>query len=161
MGGLSTGPQIQAGKSGTEMKAPVIVVSDVMWLKRDLRSLGRCNRLAWVRGYFENVRYFDADGHVWRVDSCRPTRPSGRLSRWLTHVYNPRMTVELTFAAPTPYALEDLAEILCELVDQDPDDLYDQRNSHEALKRRIRSARSFDGLGACATDSSGSPGVSS
>ena len=52
----------------------------------------------------------------------------------------------MTFAPPTGYALSDLADVLCKVVDEDPDDLYDQWVSHEELKELFRSAVTFDRL---------------
>jgi hypothetical protein len=85
-------------------------------------------------GYFERLYFFDSNGELWRVVQVEKTSaPSkGPLGK--------RVGVRLSLSTPERPHISEVAEDLCRLVDEDPDDLYDQCMTHEELKELFRSA---------------------
>lgn len=85
-------------------------------------------------GYFDRLYLFDSNGDRWRVarvekTSARPKGPFGKL-----------VGVRLSLGAPDRPRVSEIAEDLCRLVDDDPDELYNQFLTHEGLKAHFRSA---------------------
>lgn len=89
-------------------------------------------------GFFEGIRFFDTSGTEWRVESAVPQHRPGILDR----VFNRTLTVDLQIGVQGSPAVADVAQDLCNCVDRDPDDLYDQFVSHIELKEMFRAAAS-------------------
>ncbi len=101
-----------------------------------LDELSRCNFLAVRNGYFKQLFLFDSHGLVWPVAHAELDRPPSLWDRLL----NRRFGVTLQFAEPRENGLEYAKSALCELIDNDPDDLYDQFVPHDELKTLVRAA---------------------
>jgi hypothetical protein len=110
-----------------------------------LEAIGTPTRAALGR-YYRDLHVFDSSGALWRVELISVEKVS------LFHrVFVSTVPVRLRFGEPKADALRTAVEWLCELVDADPDDLYDQETSHEALKARFRACTSPKELIDCAT----------
>jgi len=97
-------------------------------------------------GYFERLYIVDSNGDRWRVarvetTSARPKGPFGKL-----------IGVQLFLSPPDRPLLAEVADDLCQLVDADRDDLYDQFVTHEELKLLFRSAPTIERLIAVAAN---------
>jgi ribosomal protein S18 acetylase RimI-like enzyme len=97
-------------------------------------QLEAASSLALKNGYFDRLYLFDSAGERWRVarvetTSARPEGPFGKA-----------IGIRLSFTPPDAPSVSEVAEALCQLVDSDPDDLYDQFITHDELKALFRSA---------------------
>jgi hypothetical protein len=114
--------------------AIAICPSDSFHVAESLESLTVVSSHALGSGYFTRLYLFDSDGSCWRI---------ARVERTAAHVAGPfgkLVSVNLSFSAPEPATLADIAEDLCRVVDADPDDVYNQFVSHDELQRMFRSA---------------------
>lgn len=96
-------------------------------------------------GYFERLYLYDSAGERWPIAEATP------MSAPRHSVLGRVVDVRLTFGAPEAASTASIAEVLCSLIDLDPDDLYDQWISHEELKRRLRASHSSEELISIAT----------
>src|SRR5262245_57070999 len=94
----------------------------------------RCSVVAWRRGYFRGLFYFDSNGLIWRVVEATPRTQPSLVQRLL----NSKLRVDLRLDSPEHANLDEIKGRLVQIIDQDPDDLYDQFVSHEELKSMIR-----------------------
>src|SRR5688500_16892211 len=115
-----------------------------IWIARE-GSFGVIDRpmdggsyLAYRRGFFEGLRFFDVSGSEWAVVAALPTRQPGPLARLL----NRRIELDIRLGPPTQPPLSEVADSLCSCVDRDPGDLYDQFVTHDELKVLFRAATS-------------------
>ena len=118
---------------------PAIAVSkgDSFLVISALCELTTCTPYALRQGYFQSLSVYDCAGLLWPVVSAAPSRP---LSVW-DRLFNWRITVSVQFGEPRDDAKDIVLELLCGLIDNDPDDLYDQFVSHEELKEKFRAAQ--------------------
>jgi hypothetical protein len=112
--------------------AIAICPGDSFWVVQSMPEGG--SPAAIRSGYFNRLYLYDSDGKRWRVasveaTSARPKGPFGRL-----------IGVQLSLAPPEQPPLSEIAADLCNLVDADPDDLYEQFITRDELKRRFGSA---------------------
>ncbi len=113
--------------------AIAISVGDSFFVVSSLEELTICSTLAWRNGYYENLALFDSAGIYWPL-LAHVQRPPNLLDRLL----NRKLQVEVAAAEPLADGLSRAVSEICELVDQDPDDLYDSYLSHAELKQRLR-----------------------
>jgi hypothetical protein len=97
-----------------------------------------CTALGWRKGYFEDLSYFDSSGTLWEVTRANLSKKMTFIDRLL----NRRFAVSLKFGEPQENAMELAKQLICESIDNDPDDLYDQFVSHSELKELIKKAKS-------------------
>jgi hypothetical protein len=132
--------------SGTEHELPPIAFpalalssgNSVFLLasRDDVQRLTRCSRYAFVTGYHDRLAVWDAAGVAWPV-AVTPEPPLGRFARFLARtVYNPVMSVKVTFGAPRRFELEELKARLRELIRRD-DDALTQSVSPARLTRLV------------------------
>ena len=96
-----------------------------------------CNYLGWRKGYYNGLLLYDSIGRLWRVARSTPTKPPGLLTRLL----NRRMEVQLDYDEPVSDGLSEVSELVAQLIDDDPDDLYDRFVTHDELKSMFRAAK--------------------
>lgn len=88
------------------------------------------------RGFFDGLRFFDASGREWLVESAALASPPGVLDKALDR----RVHVNVQLSSPRPASVVDMAELLCTCVDRVADDLRDRINNLDTLKASIRVA---------------------
>lgn len=140
-------------RNGTEVPPiafPALALSrgDSVFLlasRDDVQRLTRCSRYAFVTGYHEGLAVWDAAGLAWPVVAT-PDPPIGPFARFLARtVYNPVMSVKVTFGDPRAFELEELKAQLRELIRRD-DDVLTQAVSHARLTRLVDLADSPERL---------------
>jgi hypothetical protein len=124
--------------------AIAICPGDSFLVADSLSQLEAASPAALRSGYFDRLYLLDSDGKRWRVarfaiTSARPKGPFGKL-----------VGVELAFASPDVPLLSKIADALCQLVDCDPDDLYQQCATRDELKARFRASTTTSDLIAAA-----------
>jgi hypothetical protein len=97
-----------------------------------------CSALGWRKGYFEDLSYLDSSGRLWPVVRASLSRKMTFIDR----LFNRRFAVSLEFGEPKENAAERGKQLICELIDNDADDLYSQFVSHSELKELIKKAKS-------------------
>lgn len=101
---------------------PVIAISrgdSFLVLDEPIR---RCSYAGWRNGYFDGLAFFDGDGRLW------PTRASLRRRLRFCDRFRRSLPVDVRYGRPRDDAREEAVGMLETLVDDDPDDLYDQRS---------------------------------
>ncbi|MEJ2246216.1 MAG: hypothetical protein P8Y80_09115 [Acidobacteriota bacterium] len=96
-----------------------------------------CNALGWGKGYFEDLSYFDNSGLLWPVIKANLSKKINIIDK----VLNRPLSVSLEFGDPRENALEFVKELMCELIDNDVHNLYDQFVDHSELKELIKRAK--------------------
>jgi hypothetical protein len=96
--------------------------------------------------FYRDLHIFDSLGALWPVELV-----SIEKAGLFRKVFNSQVQVQLRLGQPKADGLETAAEWLCGLIDADPDDLYGQHMSHDALKARFRACASPTELIECAT----------
>jgi hypothetical protein len=96
--------------------------------------------------FYRDLHIFDSSGALWQVELLGLEKV-GLFHRVFTSTVRARLRV----GEPRGDALRTAAEWLCELVDADLDDVYEQHISHQALKARFRACESPRDLIHCAT----------
>jgi hypothetical protein len=86
-------------------------------------------------GYFRNMYVVDSAGMLFRAASAAPSQDRARVEG----PFGALTKVDVVFEAPWPADLEILVADLCEIIERDSDDLYDDR---EKLVQALRGARS-------------------
>jgi hypothetical protein len=104
--------------------------------------LTRCSYFAYRRGFWQGLRFLDADGRSWIVQEAVVTRRPRLLDRLL----NRSIGVSLRLSGPLQLPLPDVIELLCSCLERDPDEVYDQFSSRDELKALFRSARTVPEL---------------
>jgi hypothetical protein len=120
------------------MRFPVIAISKNNSFSVITEVETSCTALGWEKGYFEDLSYFDLSGQLWPVVSANISRKMTFIDRLL----NRRFPVSLQFGEPQENASELAKKLICELIDNDADDLYSQFVSHSELKELIKEAKS-------------------
>ena len=115
------------------IRFPAIEISNVFGVVLRLADSG--SALAWRKGFFNDLAYFDSDGKLWCVTAV-PTRPTTLLDRLL----NSQIKATLTWVQFKGSAMDETKRRLCALIENDPDDLYDQFVAHDDLKKLIMAA---------------------
>jgi hypothetical protein len=92
-------------------------------------------------GELEGLSYFDSVGKLWRVSHIDAPRLG-----WLQRLVNPTVTVLPSFEPALEDQLSSVADALCQIVDADRDDLYNQFVTHEELKALFLEADSPEAL---------------
>ncbi|MEJ2109994.1 MAG: hypothetical protein P8Z37_08785 [Acidobacteriota bacterium] len=95
------------------------------------------NVLGWEKGYFEELSYFDSSGRLWPV---RKAVLSGKINIF-DRILNRPVSVSLEFGNPTENALEIAKQLMCELIDNDVDNIYDQFVDRSEFKELILRAK--------------------
>lgn len=90
---------------------------------------------AWRNGFFNRLAYFDSEGRLWDVHAV-PQRPMTMLDRLL----NSRIAATVTFTQAGGDGMAQAKRRICEMIDDDPGDLYDQFITRDELKRQIMAA---------------------
>ena len=93
----------------------------------------RCSYSAWRNGYFDRLYYLDAIGLLWPVVAANRARIG------LLHFLGKSIEVSVSLGDP----IDDPAlakSLVCRLIENDPDDLYDQHLSHEEALSRLSRA---------------------
>lgn len=104
------------------------------------------NTYAIVKGYWNRLVLYDAAGMRWAVAAVEPIPPISRLGRLLAPIcWNPRRKIRLTFAAPVPYALDELKREILALVAED-DDILTQDASAKRIAVALEKAGDFGAL---------------
>jgi hypothetical protein len=122
--------------------AIALSVGDSFLVVNELSAITSCTLSALHHGYYRRFSLFDTEGVLWPVKEAIPERPVNILDRLTDRV----IRVTLDFDVPMQGEMSLIVEELCRLIDNDPDDLYDQFLSHEELKARIRGCRSAGDL---------------
>ena len=120
---------------------PLLVVDPKGWL--DLQSDSKKGRFS-LYGVLNTKRWtgYDSKGVQWRVSPDSFPYPDKWWTRLLARtIWNPRFDAELRWQEAGSYALNDLQNLICELVNRD-DDVLTQFVSPKKLK---------DSVGACET----------
>jgi len=120
------------------MRFPVIAISKNNSFSVITEVETSCSALGWEKGYFEDLGYFDSSGRLWPVTRASLSRKMTFIDRLL----NRSFTVSLEFSEPQENASELAKQLICELIDNDADDLYSQFVSHSELKELIKKAKS-------------------
>lgn len=97
-----------------------------------------CSALGWRKGYFEDLTYFDSSGRLWPVARASLSRKMTLIDR----LFNRGFAVSLEFGESQENASELAKQLICELIDNDADDLYSQSVSHSELKELIKKSQS-------------------
>jgi hypothetical protein len=126
--------------SSPRFPAIAICPGDSFTVVESLAQLEAASPKALRTGYFDRLYLFDSAGERWRIarsetTSARITGPFGKL-----------VGVQLSFAAPERPSLSEVVEDLCRLIDSDPDDVYNQFQTHDELKQRFRAALTSNDL---------------
>lgn len=114
---------------------PVIAISDSFLVVDEL--FNSCTTLGWRNGYFNSLNYFDSEGKLWPVVEAQPAREIGMLDK----IFNKKIQINFKLGEPIIDGLAHAKKLLIELVENDPDDLYDQFISHEELISLINNAK--------------------
>jgi hypothetical protein len=120
------------------MRFPVIAISKNNSFSVITEVETSCTALGWKKGYFEDLSYFDSSGQLWPVVSANISRKMTFIDR----LFNRRFALSLEFGEPKENASERAKQLICELIDNDADDLYNQFVSHSELKELIKEAKS-------------------
>jgi len=120
------------------MRFPVIAISKNNSFSVITEIETSCSALGWEKGYFEDLSYFDSSGRLWPVTRASLSRKMTFIDRLL----NRSFAVSLEFSEPQEDASELAKQLICELIDNDADDLYSQFVSHSGLKELIKKAKS-------------------
>jgi hypothetical protein len=91
--------------------------------------------VAWRKGFFTDLAYFDSDGRLWQVTAV-PTRPATLLDRLL----NSQIKATVTWVEFNGNGMAEAKRRLCAMIENDPDDLYDQFVEHDDFKTLIMAA---------------------
>src|SRR5262245_27589780 len=124
----------------------VIAVAADGWVDRatDLEPRGRHSVFGFFRRWWNGVRYFHRDGHVYTITAAHPPRRLGILDRILAGtVYNPRLEFAYDFERGSTYAMPELRSALRVAIERD-DDVLTQFHEPEELLARLGAASSFD-----------------
>jgi rubrerythrin len=89
----------------------------------------------WKNGFFKSLVYFDSAGKLWIT-----TAIAERVITLLDRLLNSRIKATLTFRQFPGDAMTEARQRLCALLDNDPDDLYDQFIEHGDFKKLINNA---------------------
>jgi len=114
--------------------------------EEDYRSEGKGNLYGVLKGFFDTMTVYDAQGNKWKAKGV--VSKYKRTWWWVllaNTVYNPRVTVRITWGEPRPYHLLDLKEVYVKAVEKD-DDILTQFVEAGVLKERIGEARNFGAL---------------
>jgi hypothetical protein len=116
------------------------------WLEPAFPARQRTTLLGAISGQFSRLIAYDANGRKWL---SKGINSSYQRTWWrvllANTVYNPRMTIDLVWSEPVPYALDELKRAYVHAVDLD-DDILTQFVDAPELKERILLAQSFDEL---------------
>ena len=112
-----------------------------------IKSESFCKLLAYVNNFYESRTVYDAQGLKWRAIQAESHKFNrGFWTKFLANtVYNPRITVSITWGEPKSYNFQELQDIYSKAVDKD-DDILTQFVEANELKQRIASAKSFQEL---------------
>ncbi len=134
---LPPAAELQRWTDRVEVTLPGIYISENFGVVRSLSELNTGNALSVKSGFFRDLEFYDNAGNSWRPAKVevhpRPT--------WWRVLLNLRCEVEIEWQLVGPLVPSQVAERICELIDQDPDDLYDQFVTHEELKALVRAAQ--------------------
>jgi hypothetical protein len=91
-----------------------------------------------TKEYYRRLIIFDTAGRAWKVDRVQPERNATIADRLLGR----KLQARLICRTAPEIKMPQIVETLCSLVDDDPDDLYDQFVTHDELKEMLRGAKS-------------------
>ena len=77
---------------------------------------------------------FDSNGRHWEEIWAVDDHSFGLFAR----IFNMVRPVDFSFKEAAPIALAEMTRVLCDIIDNDPDDLYDQWMPHNKVKRHLR-----------------------
>lgn len=86
------------------------------------------------RGFFDGLRFFDAAGSEWVVETAALEAPARLLDKALDR----RVQVNVQLSSPRQASVSDIARLLCTCVDRVDDDLRDRVDNFETLKMSFR-----------------------
>jgi len=95
-------------------------------------SLSNWRAVKWHRKHPSFV--FDSNGNHWREILSVDEGSFGLFAR----LFNLARPVRMSFEEAAPISVKEMVKILCEIVDNDPDDLWCQWMTHEQVKHRLR-----------------------
>src|SRR5688572_2357300 len=90
------------------------------------RMTESASTVAWRKGFFNDLAYFDSDGRLWQVTAVA-TRPTTLLDR----VLNSQIKATVTWVEFKGHGMTETKRRLCALIENDPYDLYDQFVEHD------------------------------
>ncbi|MBV9850335.1 MAG: hypothetical protein JO250_11720 [Armatimonadetes bacterium] len=125
------------------LRFPVLAVSsDSFIVFKQLSELSTCTRFALENGYYRGLILLDSAGIFWVVKDAAPVHAPSFLDRLLGR----RISIQLDIGPPQQASLSSIIKKVCEVIDNDPDDVYDQFVTHEELKEKLRGCRSAEEL---------------
>lgn len=123
----------------------VILVGSNGWasLDDDLHATGRHTALGYHKRWWSGVRLFHSDGSVYEIESAKPERPLGAVSRILAKtVCNPWLLLKYKYRKVSRYSLEELRGAVAQAIRED-DDVLTQFEDEDELLLRPSAAEDF------------------
>jgi hypothetical protein len=117
------------------IRFPAIEMSDVFNVVE--KASDRATTAAWRNGFYKDLAYFDSDGRLWCAQAI-PERHPALLDRLL----NSRIKATLIFTEQHLDPMQHAKLRLCGMIENDPDDRYDQFVHSDDLKKLVMSAGS-------------------
>jgi hypothetical protein len=116
---------------------PAIAVSrrDSFLVVDSIDNLTTCSTSGWRNGYYNELGLFDSEGSYWPIQASINNPPN-----ILDRLLNRRIAVDLAAGEPELDSADRIVRFICDLIDNDPDDLYCQFISHAELKEKFRTS---------------------
>ncbi len=125
---------------------PIILVdnkSDYLDLVDNGDILTNFNVLGLIKGSYKNVKAYDKDGHLWKIDKVDSNYKLNGITKFLAYsVYNPKIKVAISWMKIVDYKLDELKSDISMQVDRD-DDIITQFVNGEFIKHKIEKCDSF------------------
>jgi hypothetical protein len=124
------------------MKYPAIWIAKEGSMGVTDEPMTSCSWIGYKNGFFRDLLFYDSGGEVWRAEEVILKRTPSFLDR----ILNRKLHFELRISGPEKPRINDIADQLCNNVDNNSDDIYNQFVEHDKLKYLFRSAETPEKL---------------